>query len=101
MVVAIMITMARPSAAVVTEPAKKGIIQMKVDVEHIKYLLEERSRINRTPLEELEFYENGVKIEFPEGFLRDFRYTGLCNTDIVAADLYRLDKIQEFMNYGK
>jgi len=62
---------------------------MKVAVEYIEWLQEERAKINRVALEEIEFYKNGMKLDFSKEFLDDFSFTGLNNTDFVITGCYK------------
>jgi hypothetical protein len=62
---------------------------MKVAVEYIKWLTEERQKINKTPLEEIEFYENGMKVDVSEKMIKDFKFVGLNNIDFITSDFYK------------
>jgi len=58
---------------------------LKVAVEYVKWIMEERAKINRVPLEEIEFYENGMKI----GFLpADVESWMLNNVDFITTGEY-------------
>jgi len=59
---------------------------MKVAIEYVNWLTEERAKINRVPLEDLEIFENGMKLDIPRKVIDDFVFTGLCNTDFILSD---------------
>jgi len=62
---------------------------MRVDIEHVRKLQEERMKINSAELKDIEWYEDGEKVEIDPKTLEDFRFTGLCNTDFIIYDAYR------------
>jgi len=62
---------------------------MKVAVEYIKWLQEERAKINRVDLSDLEFYENGIKLEVSKKDLDEFKFTGLNNPDFAITEWYK------------
>jgi hypothetical protein len=62
---------------------------MKVAVEYIKWLTEERQRINKTPLEEIEFYEDGMKVDMSKELIEAFEFTGLNNIDFITSEFYK------------
>ena len=57
---------------------------MQVAVEWIKWLMEERAKINRAELEDIEFFENGMKLDIPAEVIKDFDFTGLSNIDFIC-----------------
>jgi len=59
---------------------------MKIAVEYVKWLMEERSKINRVPLKDLEIFENGMKLDIPRKVIDDFDFTGLSNVDFILSD---------------
>ena len=67
---------------------------LKIHVEEIIYLDEQLRRINRVPLNEIEFYENGVKLEIDPKLIEEFEFTGLGNVNFVLMKYYS-DKIEE------
>ena len=62
---------------------------MKVAVEYIQWLIDERAKINRLDLEELEFYENGMRVDIDKQIVRDFTFTGLNNIDFISSGFYK------------
>ena len=48
--------------------------------------MEERSKINRANLHDLEIFEKGMKLNIPKKVLDDFELTGLCNIDFILSD---------------
>lgn len=61
---------------------------MKVAIEWVQYLMEERAKINHLELCDIEFYEKGVKLDIPEEVIKDFEFTGLNNIDFVWSEFY-------------
>ncbi len=61
---------------------------MKVSIENIKWIHEQRAKINREPLENIEFYEQGKKIDMPEQLIEDFCFTGMNNVDFILTGFY-------------
>jgi len=61
---------------------------MRIDIEHVRKIQEERLRINKLKLEEIEWYENGKRVEVDPKDAEDFKFTGLCNTDFVTMNFF-------------
>jgi len=61
---------------------------MRVDLEEIRDIMERRRKINSLNLEEIEFYEKGVKLDINPEILSDFIYTGLNNFDFITSGFY-------------
>jgi len=59
---------------------------MKVTIEYVSWLMEEKSKINRVPLKDLEIFENGMKLDIPRKVIDDFDFTGLSNVDFILSD---------------
>ena len=59
---------------------------MKVCIEYVSWLMEEKSKINRVPLEDLEIFENGMKLDIPQKVIDDFDFTGLSNVDFILSN---------------
>ena len=64
---------------------------MKVTVEYIRWLIDERNRINQTPLEDIVFFEDGLKLDIPKEVVDDFSLIGLNNIDFISSGYYRKD----------
>ncbi len=62
---------------------------MIIAVEYIKWLQQERANINHIDLEDIEFYENGMKLEIPKEVLDNFKFIGLNNIDFIWSDFYK------------
>jgi len=58
-------------------------VKMKVDIEDIDELNRKRKEFNDIPIEDIEFYEKGVKIDIPKEVIDEWRFIGLINTDFV------------------
>ena len=59
---------------------------MQIAIEYVQWLMEEKSKINRVPLEDLEIFENGMKLNIPKKVIDDFDFTGLSNVDFILSD---------------
>ena len=62
---------------------------MIVATEYIKWIQEERARINREKLEDIIFFENGMKLEIPKKVIENFEFTGLNNIDFIWSEFYK------------
>ena len=62
---------------------------MQVAVEYIKWIQEERWKVNRAKLEDIEFFENGMKIDIPKEAIDKFELTGLNNIDFIWSGFYK------------
>jgi hypothetical protein len=62
---------------------------MRVDVEYVRKLQEERMKINRMNFKDIEWYENGKKVEVSPQIIDDFEFTGLNNTDFITSEVYK------------
>lgn len=65
---------------------------MKVAIEYVEWLMDEKSKINRVALEDLELFENGMKLDIPKKIIDDFDFTGLSNVDFILSDFRNKDK---------
>jgi len=66
---------------------------MQIAIEYIRWLAEERAKINRVNLKDIEFFENGMKVGIPPKIIEDFELTGLNNIDFVTSRTYTGKKI--------
>ena len=62
---------------------------MRVDLEHVRKLYEERMKINKLNFEDIEWYENGERVEVSPKIIKDFKFTGLNNTDFVTMNIFQ------------
>lgn len=62
---------------------------LEVAIEYIRWLQEERAKINRVELEDIVFFENGMKVDIPKEVVDDFAVSGLNNTDFITSDSYK------------
>ncbi len=65
---------------------------MKIAIEYVKWLMDEKSKINRVSLEELEIFENGMKLDIPTKVIDAFELTGLSNVDFILSDFREVMK---------
>ena len=70
---------------------------MRVDIEYVMHLIEERNKINSLNLEEVEFYFGDKKLDIPEEVIEEFMFTGLNNTDFIVTEYYErtIDDVNE------
>ena len=61
---------------------------MRVDLEEVRDIMKRRKRINNIPLQEIEWFENGKKIEIDLDTIDDFLFTGLNNIDFITSGYY-------------
>ena len=61
---------------------------MQIAIEYINWLTEERAKINRMDLDDIEFFENGMKLDIPKKVIEDFEYTGLNNVDFITSRFF-------------
>jgi len=52
---------------------------MRLDIETIELIKAIKNSVNSTPLNEIEIYRKGEKLEVSEKLIKDFRFTGLSN----------------------
>ena len=68
---------------------------MEIAIEYIRFIQEERAKINRCPLEDITFFENGMAVGIPQKVVADFAFTGLNNIDFIWSDFYKEKRKQE------
>ena len=72
---------------------------VKITIEEVEALQKRRREINHTPIEEIEWTENGKAIPVTPEQLDDFKFTGLCNIDFVDFAWWRgPEHIKRFEN---
>lgn len=59
---------------------------MKIAIEYVQWLTEERAKINRESLGNIELFENGMKLDISQKVIDDFDFTGLSNVDFILSD---------------
>lgn len=62
---------------------------MEIAVEYVRWLQEERAKINRADLETITFFENGRKLDICQDVFDDFAFVGLNNIDFIWSDFYK------------
>jgi len=61
---------------------------MKIAIEYIKWLSDERAKVNMVRLEQIEFYENGMKVDIDKAIIEEFELCGLNNNDFILSGFY-------------
>ena len=67
-------------------------MKTRIDVEEIIKLKTRIFEINKLKLENIDFYENDVKIEIYKSLLDSWNYIGLSNTDFIHTKYYKQDR---------
>lgn len=62
---------------------------MQIAVEYISWIMEERAKINRAELKDIEFFENGMKLDIPGEITDAWDVTGLNNIDFITSGNYK------------
>jgi len=57
---------------------------MKINIEDVFKLQEQRAEINKNMASENEYYKDGKKVDIPKSELDEWDFTGLSNTDFVT-----------------
>jgi len=50
---------------------------MRIDIEHVREVLRLYREINSHALNDIQWYENGVRLEFSAELIEEFKFTGL------------------------
>ena len=61
----------------------------RVDVEYIHWLKSQIRQINSLDLDNIEFYENDVKLDIKKDVKDEFGLTGLNNCDFITGNFYK------------
>lgn len=69
-------------------------MKIKVHIEEIIGMHIRKSQINSVRLDDIEFYEDGQKIDIPEKAINSFELTGLNNVDFILTNYYLLGSFQ-------
>jgi len=72
---------------------------MKINIEYIEWLQNERDKINNTPLAEIEFFKDGVKVDIAQETIEDFNFVGLSNIDFIETGYYKDENV--FITYTR
>ena len=67
----------------------------RIDIEHVLKIQAERFRINSLNLKEIEWYEDGKKVEISPELIEEFKFTGLCNTDFITTESFKKKNLYE------
>ncbi len=62
---------------------------MKVNIEDVERLTKERKKINSVSLSEIEWYQNGKKVDVDKSITEDFEIIGLNNIDFITSGFYQ------------
>ncbi len=68
---------------------------VRVNVEDIQRLHDERKKYNDLDFDSIEWYKDGKKLEISPQVLEDFKFTGLTNCCFAAEEMYNLTDFEE------
>jgi hypothetical protein len=68
---------------------------MRVDVEEIYGIKARRKQINSIPLKDIEFYQDGKRIEFDKSAMDEWRFVGMSNIDFIELDFQNDYSVEE------
>ncbi len=63
--------------------------KVRVDVEEVLKLKARLREINKIPLQDVQWYENGQALDIPQEVVEDFRFTGLSNGCFIDCEAYK------------
>jgi len=66
---------------------------MRIDIEHVREVLRQKQEINSHRIEDVEWYENGVRREFPAELIEEFRFIGLSTACFVECEFWDADPV--------
>jgi len=64
-------------------------MKKQVSVEYILFLKKELAKINNMDISNIEFFKNGMILEYPEEAVKEFEFTGLNNIDFITCEFYK------------
>lgn len=67
---------------------------MKVDIEELRSIFKRLEEIDNVDLKDIEFFENGEKLNIPEINFEKFKFMGLINHDFIRFEIYKEDYSQ-------
>jgi len=68
--------------------------RLQVPIEYIEWLELERQKINKVDLANIDFVENGVKLDIPLKRIKRFKFVGLTNVCFILTGFY-LEKAED------
>lgn len=68
---------------------------MRIDIEDIRKLLDEKQKFNKLDLDDVEFYENGEKLNIPKEIYDNWFYIGLNNLDFISTGYYKNNDFEQ------
>lgn len=67
---------------------------MKVEIEELRAIFKKLEEIDSIPLKDIEFFENGEKLNIPKINFEKFKFMGLINHDFIRFEIYKEDYSQ-------
>jgi hypothetical protein len=61
----------------------------RIDIEQVRVLRQQLKDINSIPLEDIEWYENGVPVDIDPAVVSEFAFIGLNNVDFIDGEFYK------------
>lgn len=62
---------------------------MKLDIQEVIALNNRIREINLTPIDEIDWHDNGKPVTFPQTVLDEWKYIGLSNTQFIDTGYYK------------
>ncbi len=62
---------------------------MKVLIGFVLWLQDQRNAINAADLGDIDFMEDGEKVDIPKEKIKEWEFTGLNNTDFITSGFYK------------
>ena len=72
--------------------SERIVMRTRIDIELIDAVQAFRRYIHKLALSEIDFYENGEKLDIPEELVDEFELTGLNNIDFITTGYYKKDE---------
>lgn len=70
--------------------------RLQVSVEYIEWLEAERRKINSVDLTNIDFHQNGEKLDIPEKVVKRFKFVGLSNFCFITSGFYAEEHDDDF-----
>ncbi len=61
----------------------------RIDIELIDAVQAFRQYVHKLTLDDIDFYENGEKVDIPQELVDEFELTGLNNIDFITSNYYK------------
>lgn len=62
----------------------------RVDVEEIRAIIEKYREMQKLDVNEVDLYENGIRIDVPQSLKDEWKYAGLCFCEYIEFEAYKI-----------